>query len=163
MAVPDMRRIVVGVDGSVESVSALRWACREAALRAAEVHAVHVWETPCHAVANYASASRSRAAPGDGEARSVLWRAVGLVDAAGVQVRAEVAEGLAARILLERACGADMLVLGARSRSDELHPAGPVLRACVRRAPCPVVVIGPDDSASMPPPGGIAVPLGAWS
>ena len=35
-----VRRIVVGVDGSAESVAALRWACREASLRAAEVLAV---------------------------------------------------------------------------------------------------------------------------
>ena len=33
---PGVRRIVVGVDGSAESVAALRWACREARLRAAE-------------------------------------------------------------------------------------------------------------------------------
>ena len=32
---PGVRRIVVGVDGSAESVAALRWACREASLRAA--------------------------------------------------------------------------------------------------------------------------------
>ena len=30
-----VRRIVVGVDGSAESVAALGWACREASLRAA--------------------------------------------------------------------------------------------------------------------------------
>lgn len=167
MAVPDTRRIVVGVDGSAESVSALGWACHEAALRTAEVHAVYVWETPCHAMASYASASRSTSArpPGDGAgaARSVLWRAVGSVDTGEVRVRAEVAEGLAARVLLDRACGADMLVLGAGARSDTLHSAGPVLRACVRRAPCPVVVIGPDDSAGQPLRGDVPVSAGAWS
>ena len=54
MSVPAVRRVVVGVDGSVESVAALRWACREASLRGAEVHAVHVREEHCHSLASYA-------------------------------------------------------------------------------------------------------------
>lgn len=53
---PGVRRIVVGVDGSAESVAALRWACREASLRVAEVHAVLALESACHQVASYASA-----------------------------------------------------------------------------------------------------------
>jgi nucleotide-binding universal stress UspA family protein len=58
-------------------------------------------------------------------------------------VRTEVAEGLAARILLERAVGAEMLVLGqAFHRADQRHGAGPVIRACLHASPCPVVVIG---------------------
>ena len=54
MSVPAARRIVVGVDFSAESVAALRWACREASLRGAEVHAVHVCESQCHSLASYA-------------------------------------------------------------------------------------------------------------
>ena len=54
MSVPAVRRIVVGVNGSIESVAALRWACREASLRGAEVHAVHVREEHCHSLASYA-------------------------------------------------------------------------------------------------------------
>ena len=54
MSVPAVRRIVVGVDGSTDSVIALRWACREAGIRDAEVHAVHVREAPLHSVASYA-------------------------------------------------------------------------------------------------------------
>ena len=50
----DARRIVVGVDGSAESVAALGWACREASLRAAEVLAVMALESACHQVASYA-------------------------------------------------------------------------------------------------------------
>jgi nucleotide-binding universal stress UspA family protein len=147
MTVPVVHRIVVGVDGSAESVAALRWACREAALRDAEVHAVLAWEAPCHSVASYAVASRgpSESEPGAADALQTLWRVVGMADAPGVRVRPEVAEGLAARVLLDRAEGADMLVLGTRAGSDSLRAAGPVLRACVRRAPCPVVVIGVEE------------------
>ncbi len=51
---PGVRRIVVGVDGSAESVAALRWACREASMHPAEVHAVLALEAACHQVASYA-------------------------------------------------------------------------------------------------------------
>jgi nucleotide-binding universal stress UspA family protein len=143
MSVPFARRIVVGVDGSAESAAALRWACREASLRGAEVHAVHAWEEPCQRMASYAVPVQGRKAgdqPGDGF--DPLWRAVLPGGAPGVRVRTEVAAGLAARVLLERCAGADMLVLGAAG--DAAGPgqsAGPVIRACLRRAPCPVVVI----------------------
>ena len=61
-----VRRIVVGVDGSAESVAALRWACREASLRAAEVLAVLALESACHQVASYAvPAPRQTGAAGD--------------------------------------------------------------------------------------------------
>src|ERR1700729_3400320 len=46
-----VRRIVVGVDGSMESVAALRWAGREASLRAAEGLAVRAMESACHPAA----------------------------------------------------------------------------------------------------------------
>ena len=66
MSVPAVRRIVVGVDGSAESAAALRWACREASLRGAEVHAVHVREAPCHSLASYACPRQGY--PGDVDA-----------------------------------------------------------------------------------------------
>lgn len=141
MSVPGVRRIVVGVDGSAESAAALRWACREARLRGAEVHAVHAWEAPCHNMASYASPARGRA-DNDFE---LLWQAVMPDRFPGVQVRTEVVMGLAARVLLERSEGADMLVLGtAGDARGTARSAGPVIRACLRRALCPVVVISAD-------------------
>jgi nucleotide-binding universal stress UspA family protein len=142
MSVHAVRRIVVGVDGSAESAVALRWACREARLRGTEVHAVHAREAPCHSMASYAVSAE--AWPGDIDV-DTMWRSVMPRVVPGVQVRTEVAEGLTARVLLERCEGADMLVLG--TAGDEPGPsrsAGPVIRACLRRAPCPVVVIGAD-------------------
>jgi nucleotide-binding universal stress UspA family protein len=141
MLVPAVRRIVVGVDGSVESVAALRWACREASLRGAELHAVHVREEECHSVPSYA-------VPGPSTADDVsidvddLVHSVQADQAPGVQARVEEVDGLAARILLDRCAGADMLVLGSSSDvPGALRSAGPVIRACLRRSPCPVVVI----------------------
>src|SRR5256885_15184492 len=96
-----VRRIVVGVDGSAESVAALGWACREASLRAAEVLAVLALESACHQVASYAVPAPRQAGGSLAEARDVLKRSVsealGLLP--GVRVRTVLAEGLAARLL----------------------------------------------------------------
>jgi nucleotide-binding universal stress UspA family protein len=134
---PAVRRIVVGVDGSAESVAALRWACREARLRGVEVHAVHAWEASCRTLASYAASAQARSVDFD-----ALWRSVLPDGIQGVQVRTEVAVGLIARVLLERCAGAEMLVLGTASNEPGTpRSVGPVIRACLRRASCPVVVI----------------------
>lgn len=141
MSVPAVRRLVVGVDGSVESVAALRWACREGALRGVGVHAVHVREELCHSLASYAVPAPS-AAKGASVDIDDIVRSVQADQAPCVEVRVEEVHGLAARVLLDRCAGADMLVLGTSSdASGAARSAGPVIRACLRRAPCPVVVI----------------------
>jgi nucleotide-binding universal stress UspA family protein len=162
MSVPAVQRIVVGVDGSAESAAALRWACREAALRGAEVHAVHVREANCHSLASYAVP----ASPSAEDEVEEIWRAVA-AEHGSVEVRTEVADGLAARVLLDRCAGADMLILGTVSDvPGASRSAGPVIRACLRRAPCPVVVISAAQDAvprREPPvrPGDVRVPMPA--
>jgi nucleotide-binding universal stress UspA family protein len=147
----DPRRIVVGVDGSAESLTALSWACREASLRAAEVHAVLALEAACHQVASYAVPAPRQTTGSWGAAREVLRRSVSEAASRfpGVTVRTDITEGLAARVLLDHAADADMLVLGHRSHSpDPSRGAGPVIRVCLRAAPCPVVIIGMPESVS---------------
>ena len=39
----NMQKIVVGVDGSESSITALRWALGEARLRDSEVEVIHTW------------------------------------------------------------------------------------------------------------------------
>jgi nucleotide-binding universal stress UspA family protein len=139
MSVPAVRRIVVGVDSSAESVAALRWACREASFRGAEVHVVHVREELCHSLASYAVPATA-----DTDEVSVedVVRQVKADHAPDVKLRVEVVDGLAARVLLDRCDGADMLILGTSSDvPGSPRSAGPVIRACLRRASCPVVVI----------------------
>ena len=146
-----VRRIVVGVDGSAESVAALRWACREASLRAAEVLAVLALESACHQVASYAVPAPKQTGGSWGATRNVLRRSVSeaLSLFPGVRVRTEIAEGLAARVLLDQAANADMLVLGRSSTSpDPYRAAGPVIRVCLRAARCPVVIIGAEDAVT---------------
>jgi nucleotide-binding universal stress UspA family protein len=144
-----VRRIVVGVDGSAESVAALRWACSEASLRAVEVLAVLALESACHQVASYAVPAPKQTGGSWGAARNVLRRSVSeaLSLFPGVRVRTEISEGLAARVLLDQASNADMLVLGRSSTSpDPYRAAGPVIRVCLRAARCPVVIIGAADA-----------------
>jgi nucleotide-binding universal stress UspA family protein len=144
MSVPAVRRLVVGVDGSVESVAALRWACREASLRGAEVHAVHVREELCHSLASYAAVPALSTEDDVSIDIDDLVRSVKADLAPEVLFRSEVVDGLPARVLLDRCEGADMLVLGTSiDVPGARRSAGPVIRACLRRAPCPVVVISP--------------------
>lgn len=96
---------------------------------------MHAWEES--PAASYAVPAQGRHVDFD-----ALWRSVLPDGIQGVPVRTEVATGLAARVLLERCEGADMLVLGTVSNSPGAsRSVGPVIRACLRRAPCPVVVI----------------------
>jgi nucleotide-binding universal stress UspA family protein len=139
MSVPTVRRIVVGVDGSAESVAALRWACREAPIRGAEVSAVHVREELRQNVASYAVPAVPNS---DDFSLDDLVKSVQAHQVDDVEVRTEEVNGLTARVLLDRCQGADMLILGTSSDSSGAgRSAGPVIRACLRRASCPVVVI----------------------
>jgi nucleotide-binding universal stress UspA family protein len=149
-----VRRIVVGVDGSAESVAALRWACREASLRPAEVLAVLALESACHQVASYAVPVPRQSNGSGGAARDVLRKSVAETAGRypGVNLRTEIAEGLAARVLLDHASDADMLVLGRTSYgSDPYRAAGPVIRACLHGSACPVVIIGSAEAAASQP------------
>jgi nucleotide-binding universal stress UspA family protein len=94
-----------------------------------------------------------------------LVRSVQADHAPGVQVLVEEVDGLAARVLLDRCVGADMLVLGSSSDvPGALRSAGPVIRACLRRAPCPVVVISAAQDPMQhrePAEARVKVPVGA--
>jgi nucleotide-binding universal stress UspA family protein len=165
MLVPAVRWVTVGVDGSAESVAALRWACREASLRGAQVHAVHVREAQCHSLASYAVPAPASAddvsTTGSADSMDDVVRAVQADQAPEVEVRVEVVDGLAARVLLDRCAGADMLVLGTASDTPGAgRSVGPVIRACLRRAPCPVVVISAAQDPAQRREGPVRVPAG---
>jgi nucleotide-binding universal stress UspA family protein len=155
---PAPQRIVVGVHRSAASVAALRWAAAEARLRRARLHVVHVWE-PAACRASYAilgdrapSGQERRRAQGvlDGVIRAVYGSEV----LAGIT--AELAEGMAERVLVQRSGAAGLLVLGAAGPDLGERPAGPVIRACMRSARCPLVII---TAAADAPPPLVSVPL----
>jgi nucleotide-binding universal stress UspA family protein len=134
-------RIVVGVDGSPSSRNALRWAVRQARLTGAVVDAVHAWSAPSTfdmvpLVVHPELLEKS--------AEQVLVDAV--ADAVGahppVTVRARVAQGHPAFVLIRLARGADLLVLGSRGHGGFVGALlGSISQHCVQHAPCPVVII----------------------
>ena len=140
-------RIVVGVDGSPGSLLALRWAVEEAGLRHATVEAVHAWHYPY--VAELAGMPPYSIAHDDLEeaARSVLRQALDAVPATtGVPVEPVVMQGDAAGSLVERAKGADLLVVGSRGRGGFAGLLlGSVGQQCAHHAPCPVTIVPEQD------------------
>ena len=132
-------RIVAGVHRTAASDAALDWAMREAQLRRARLHLVLARDTAAFQRAPYAHPDAPAAGDADAD-----WLARVAVRAARLlppgRVTTELADGLPARILVDRAAGASLLVLGAAPSGF----LGPVARACLRQAPCPVVIVVPE-------------------
>jgi nucleotide-binding universal stress UspA family protein len=161
---PTTGRILVGIDGSPASVAAVRWAGREAQLRGMQVHVVFVRDRmlPTPHYAPQPRASEAAPGPAAGETlKAVVREALGTQPPAGVQK--ELADGLPARVLIDRSVGAEMLVLGSTSPGgagsgraapavQARTPLGPVARDCLHAAPCPVVVVRSGDTPVQPEP-----------
>jgi nucleotide-binding universal stress UspA family protein len=151
------RRIVVGVAGSAASAAAVIWAAREAELRGAVLHAVHAWEPADRGRAPYAPSPYRRESDDERAAAALLRTVVqeGLGSAppglasplpGTTEPLLEVTEGLAVQVLLHSAAGAELLVLGGSQPAGDAvgrtsADLGPVARACLRAAPCPVVTV----------------------
>lgn len=152
-----MARIVVGVDGSPASRRALAWAAGEAALRAAALDVVHVYDpTPVYEVYRYpeglptAVDQERHDEEMEHYAVKLVAEMVGELDQR-LHTRLEqrvVVSSRPAHALLEAAEGADMLVLGARGHGGFTGLLlGSVSNQCVHHATCPVVVV-PKEASS---------------
>ena len=147
---PGVRRIVVGIDGSAESVAALGWACRELACAPPRFSRCSPWSP--RVTRSLVLPSRPPRPPTEAGAQPATCcakrsprRAAGIRASLGIPGSPE---GLAARVLLDHALDADMLVLGRTSYGpDPYRAAGPVIRACLRASACPVVIIGSAEAA----------------
>lgn len=140
--------IVVGVDGSAASRSALAFAVREGARRESVIEVVTAWEWGA------GQPGLQTLAPSD----VAEVQAQDVQDAAVAQVLSRlqilpvlsrrVVQGDAAAVLVRAASGADYLVVGT-GRKGTLRRAllGSVSESCVRHASCPVVVVA--DSADL--------------
>lgn len=114
---------------------------------------MRAWEDAAKRVAPYASHTCLPAGAEDHRRAADRLQAnvAGVLGPASlVPVTVQVAEGLAARVLLDHAAGADLLVLGSATRCAP-DGIGPVARACLRHAPCPVVVVS-DAMTGIPVP-----------
>jgi nucleotide-binding universal stress UspA family protein len=140
---PSPQQIIVGVHRSAASLAALRWAAAEARLRRAKLHVVHAWE-PAVRRASYAILGDG-AASGQERLRAQSVLAAVMRGVYGSEIppgtTAELAEGTAERVLVQRSTEASLLVLGAAGAHLAGRPAGPVTRACMRSARSPLVII----------------------
>jgi nucleotide-binding universal stress UspA family protein len=136
--------VVVGVDGTPHSVPALRWAAEEALRRFTEVVAVHACVPP-PPVASYApvpppAPDLDEQVEIETEHLAELVRAaLGVEPAVPVRQLCEPASPV--RALLSHAEGASLLVLATGIDLATGSGVGPTALACVRHAPCPVVIL----------------------
>ena len=138
----ERQTIVVGVDGSPGSEAALYWALAEAERRGVDVLALHAWSFPATASIGYmpsASVDAIKKA-----ATTTLDDVVRRASARYRSVTCEqvVANGPAARALVEAAQGAALLVVGTRGHGGFAGLLlGSVGQQCAHHAPCPIVIV----------------------
>ena len=134
--------VIVGVDGSENSVAALRWAAAYAAQTGSTIRAITTWEFPV-----FADTSGMVTTPGpeffvDG-AQATLDGAIARAEISDdIKVVHEVIEGHPVRALLDRSVDAALLVVGRRGHSGIVGAfTGSVATACANHAPLPVVIV----------------------
>lgn len=137
--------VVVGVDGSAESVAALKWAADYAAATGAHIRAVLAWHYPAPVgpapvgVAPAAVTDELRASMSEALAKAVAEAAP------GTDVDQQVAYGHPAQVLVEQSADAGLLVVGSRGHGAFTGMmVGSVSIHCVTHAQCPVVVVRAD-------------------
>ncbi|WP_030160817.1 universal stress protein [Glycomyces sp. NRRL B-16210] len=133
--------IVVGIDGSDPSRRALEWALRQARLQGAAILAVQAWELPD------IYGTGAMVMPGEQfseSAQEALNATVGAVAAEwpDVPIAREAVQGHPAKVLLDKAKGAELLVVGSRGHGGFIGALiGSVSHRVIQHASCPVVVI----------------------
>jgi nucleotide-binding universal stress UspA family protein len=137
------KRIIVGVDGSEPSKSALRWAARVAAVTGAGIDAVIAWQP----APNYGWAITDANWRPDEDAEKVVTAAADEVFDAQrpLDLRLLVCRGNPAKVLLDASDGAEMLIVGSRGHGGFVGLLlGSVSANCAEHAHCPVLVVHDD-------------------
>jgi nucleotide-binding universal stress UspA family protein len=138
-------RIVVGVDGSRHSHQALRWGAHLAALLGARLEAVTAWDYP----ATYGWAAIAPGWNPGQDTKKTLDDAVSAAfgDQPPAGLQQQIREGGAAKVLLEAAEGAAMLIVGSRGHGGFTGLLlGSVSANIAEHAPCPVLIIHGDQA-----------------
>lgn len=140
----DNRPILVGVDGSDQSLAALAWAGREAELHGRPLTVLTTWDYPAIQVA---SMTLGNVLPPAGlmeeaAANSLHTWMADVPIPASVEVTSTAIEGSPAQAILESAESAHMLVIGARGSGGFANlRMGSVANRVIAHSPCPVVVV----------------------
>ena len=140
----DVRRIVVGLDGSPQSLSALEWAAHQAELTGFVVEVVMTWEWPIEY--GWAFLPGSDYVP-TARPQAILDQAIGVFQKKHptVTFHPSLIEGHAASALVSASQGAEVLVVGSRGHGAFAGMLlGSVSQHCVAKARCPVLVLHND-------------------
>jgi nucleotide-binding universal stress UspA family protein len=160
MAAEHRRRVIVGVDGSLTSLRALRQAVNEASRRQADLTVIHV-RAPARTNAQPAliGVPDLAAWPGEQTIRTLDRYAEALIARCideglggppeGVAVRTVVDVGIPQVCLVNQTMrDEDLLVVGTRDGRRWSHPwRRSVSTYCITHAKCPVLVVPPDSFA----------------
>lgn len=136
--------VVVGVDGSEHSAAAVEFAVREAALRGAELIAIHAWRWPGSA--------------GPGDMRPLVYDEPSVIDEEGrvlgealagvatsqpdLKITQQVVHDSPAAALIDAGAQAQLLVAGTRGGGGFLGLLlGSTSHALLHHAPCPLVLV----------------------
>ncbi|WP_042365665.1 universal stress protein [Streptacidiphilus neutrinimicus] len=154
-------RVVVGMDGTLESRHAAAWAMDEAARRKVAVEFVHAYEYPPPLLPFYDSATELGEDHLREVARAAMSRAVTDASAGerGVHVSGEVRDGVPIEVLLDAAREACLLVVATRGTGalGELV-VGSTGTALAGQAACPVVIVpAPKETGAPSAPGPVVV------
>ena len=138
-----MKTIVVGVDGSPESLLALEWAYTEALASGAELNVVHAWICP-YTISD--TSVREVRKPMEFAAAKVLQSSLESLGSrltdGSVVIHSTLCEQTPAEALLKESEVAEILVVGSRGRGGlRSLVLGSVSRAVLHRAVCPVAVV----------------------
>lgn len=141
--------IVVGIDGSEGAALALDFAMKEAALRGSKLRMVSAWEIPASVLASVVAGKEFYEEFRE-NAIKIAEEAAALVSELepDVEYKVIVAEGHAAKVLLENATDAELLVVGRRGLSTFREMLlGSITRHVVAHAECPLVIVSPPRQA----------------
>jgi len=134
--------VVVGVDASDVARAALVWAARYAELVGGRVEVVHAWHP--HETYVWMPDLPPPVPPTDVARKALQDLVDDVVGDRPVPVTAEVVEGHAGRVLVDRSRSADLLVVGSRGHGgfDGLA-LGSVSGHCAEHARCSVMIVRP--------------------
>ena len=138
------KKILVGIDGSDNSLRALRWALAEARMRGDAVELVHSWHFPYVADPTGMVPYPGTALEECGQAIVADALKAVATEAEGIAISTRIEQGAGASPLIEASRGADLLVIGRRGHGGFLTLVmGSVAQQVAAHAHCPVVVVGP--------------------
>jgi nucleotide-binding universal stress UspA family protein len=136
----DQRVVVVGIDGSPESGTALSWAIEEARLRRARLNIVHAFPALVSFFGSTASEYYPQVEKEAREQFDAMLAAAPLVT--DLETTHTLVPGNPAEVLVRESEGATMLVVGSRGHGGFRGILlGSVSTHCTQLAHCPVLVV----------------------